>query len=271
MRTPLLAVILAASVLPTQAQSPAFEVASIKANKSGPMAPQRVNTLPGERVTITNVTTRTLIQVAHNLSAQQILGGPRWLDDDRFDVVAKAERPASRAELLAMLQTLLEERFKFKAHSESRSTPVYALMLARKDSTLGAGLRRANTTCAALREKADGNPDPCGVGTMAKAGVTGKVAVRGMELTALIGAISRDVGRPVVDRTGLTGIFDFELTWTPQAFLQREFDRSRFDGISPEGPSMFTALEEQLGLKLESDRDAGTVLVIDSVERPTEN
>ena len=105
---------------------------------------------------------------------------------------------------------------------------------------------------------------------MASSGATGQVGVRGAEHSTLLAVISRDTKRHVVDRTGLTGYFDFELRWTPQPFLQQaSIDRTRFPNIDTGGPSIFAALEEQLGLKLESERSAGTVLVIDAVERPT--
>jgi uncharacterized protein (TIGR03435 family) len=104
---------------------------------------------------------------------------------------------------------------------------------------------------------------------MASSGMTGQVAVRGAELSTLLAVISRDTKRQVADKTGLTGYFDFELKWTPQPFLQQaSIDRTRFPNIDAGGPSIFTALEEQLGLKLESERSVGTVLVIDAVERP---
>jgi uncharacterized protein (TIGR03435 family) len=105
---------------------------------------------------------------------------------------------------------------------------------------------------------------------MATALGTGRIAVRGLTIDTLR-VLSRDVGRTVVDKTGLTGIFDWELEWTPQAFSQRSFDRERFPTIDPDGPSIFTALPEQLGLRLESQQGQRDVLVIDHVEHPTEN
>ena len=96
------------------------------------------------------------------------------------------------------------------------------------------------------------------------------MAVHGLGLNSLL-TVSRDAGRPIVDKTGLSGAFDWELTWTPQSFLGRAFDHERFPTIDSEGPSIFTALQEQLGLKLESDKIAVDVVVIDRVEKPTDD
>jgi uncharacterized protein (TIGR03435 family) len=95
--------------------------------------------------------------------------------------------------------------------------------------------------------------------------------VRGIGIEQLAGMLQRDAGRRVVNKTGLTGNFDWDLTWTPEAFRQTPFDRERFPSLDPDGPSIFTAIEEQLGLKLQPDRDEGSVLVIDHVEHPTED
>ena len=260
----------------SQTPGPAFEVASVKPNRSGPGSVQRAGLQPGDRVTMTNVTLRTLIQIAYP-GMSEIVGGPSWVGSgpagDRFDVNAKAEAPASREELQLMLRTLLADRFKLATHPESRDEPVFALVFARSDRRLGRNLRPAATDCAALRAAAasSGDRDPCGLRTFVNALVTGRMSVRGMGLDQILGLLSRDAGRKVVDKTGLSGAFDCELTWTPQVFLQRSFDRERFSSIDPDGPSIFTAVQEQLGLKLESARGAVDVLVIDHVEHPTEN
>jgi uncharacterized protein (TIGR03435 family) len=112
---------------------------------------------------------------------------------------------------------------------------------------------------------------PCGLRTFANALMTGRMSVRGFGLDQILGLLSRDAGRKVVDKTGLTGTFDFDLTWTPQVFLQGSFDRERFPSIDADGPSIFTAVQEQLGLKLESIKGSVEFLVIDHVEPPTPN
>jgi len=258
-----------------QASGPAFDVASVKPNKSGPSAIQRVVMQPGDRVTLTNVTLRTLIQVAYPRMSE-IVGGPSWIGSgpsgDRFDVNAKAESSASRDQLQLMLRTLLADRFKLALHPETRAELIYALVFARSDRRLGPTLRPAATDCATIRAGAQSDDrDPCGIRTFANALVTGRLSVRGLGLDQLVGLLSRDAGRKVVDNTGLAGTFDCDLTWTPQTFLQGSFDRERFPSIDPNGPSIFTAVQEQLGLKLESQKGPVEVLVIDHVEKPSED
>src|SRR6266487_4115691 len=145
------------------AQAPStttFEVASVKQNKSGPDSIQRVGMQPGDRVTITNVTLWTLIQVAYP-GMSEIIGGPKWIgssgpsaDADRFDVNAKAEAPASREQLQLMLRALLADRFKLVVHTESKTEPIWALVVGRRDGKLGLNLRPASADCAALRANA---------------------------------------------------------------------------------------------------------------------
>ena len=270
------------SLLQTQPEPKplAFEVASVKPNIGGPGTPQRVIVQPSDRVTFTNVPVRVLILEAYAGSSElELVAGPDWIGKDgqpnfdvpRFDVTAKADRPASRDELRIMLRGLLAERFKLMAHTETRGAPIFGLVMARRDRSLGPQLHQAKASCAELRAAAQtverGN-DPCGTRSFVNSLGTGTMSVRGFALNQL-GMLSRDVGRPVVDQTGLTGFFDWDLTWTPQRFLQQPFDRGQFPSIDPSGPSIFTALQEQLGLKLESQSGERPVLVIDHVERPT--
>ena len=268
------------SPIPAHAQTPgsAFEVASIKSNKSGPQAVQRVSMQAGDRVSMTNVPLRTLVQVAYP-GMSDITGGPHWmgvagpnLDADRFDLVAKAEAPATLAQLQGMLQTLLADRFKLVVHTQTKRVPVYALVLARADGRLGPNLDAAAADCASLRARPDAPRDPCGIGTLANSAF-GRLSVHGMTMKDLAQAVQRDVGRKTVDKTDLTGFFDFDLKWTPQIFLQDRSAAGNFpsQAIDPDGPSIFIALQEQLGLKLDSQQGEVTVLVIDHVEHPTEN
>jgi uncharacterized protein (TIGR03435 family) len=221
------------------------------------------------------MTLRTVIQVAYP-GMSEIIGGPEWIgsagpsfDADRFDVNAKAEAPTSVDQLRMMLRSLLADRFKLAVHTETRDAPTYALVLARQDGRLGPNLRRAASECATLRTQAAQSGDRFPCGNTGNAFVTGTLTVRGMELTALARIVSGDAGGPVTDKTGLTGSFDWDLTWTPRQFLNRPVNRERFPTIDPDGPTIFTALQEQLGLKLESEKGSIDVLVIDSVEQPT--
>jgi uncharacterized protein (TIGR03435 family) len=255
-------------VLSAQSEPARFEVASVKVNKSGPTG-GRAPVVAGDRLTIVNMTLRAIVQTAYGIGRDDIAGAPRWMDVDHFDIVAKAEKPVSADEMRLLLRNLLADRFTLVTHTEKKTTPVYALVLARADGRLGPNLRPATRDCASLRADPPGrDPDPCGMLTSVTASVTGRMAVRGFDLS-MLGRLAAEVERPIVDRTGLKGIFDWELTWTPQNPRLRTPVQSAT--VDPNGPSIFTALQEQLGLKLESQQDERDVLVIDKVEQPTEN
>ena len=258
---------------PAAAAAPSFEVASVKPNASGASL-QSYDFRPGDRVTIVNLSLRALIRFAYRpIDAARIVGGPSWIDNDRFDITAKAAAPTSPAQLTLMLRTLLADRFQLAAHTETRDDSIYALVIARSDGRLGPNLHPAAADCATLRATAPAGwaqpngSNPCGnLGGIPP----GAMIVRGVPLIQL-GVLAGEVGRKIVDKTGLTGNFDWDLTWTPQASQERPFDRQRFPTVDPDGPSIFTALQEQLGLKLESQRDMSEFLVIDGVERPSED
>ena len=228
---------------------------------------------PGDRVSIVNVSLRVLMQSAYRLNADRIVGGPSWIGNDRFDINAKAEAPTSQDQLELMLRTLLADRFKLAVHVETRDEAIYALVMSRSDHKLGPNLHPAAADCATLRAKAPPGPPPNGFGPCGNVGgmPPGTQNARGFDSGVLAGLLSREAGRKVVDKTGLTGNFDWDLKWTPQAFQERPFDRQRFPTVDPDGPSIFTAVQEQLGLKLESQQAKGEFLIIDRVEHPTED
>jgi uncharacterized protein (TIGR03435 family) len=263
---------------------PAFEVASVKPNKSGDGG-VRLGIQPGGRLTATNVPLRLLIRNAYQIQDFQLVGAPDWIAAERFDVVAKADGdvpppqpggPPSALQL--MMRTLLAERFKLAVHHETRELPVYALVVARSDGKLGSQLQASTTDCAAIMAAARGRGGPpalsppgrppCGISL-----APGRLGGGGFPLSQLATTLSQFVQRMVVDRTGLAGNFDFELTWTPDQFPQGPPppDAPPLPPIDPNGPSIYTAVQEQLGLKLDSRRDAVDVLVVDRVERPTED
>ena len=254
--------------------SPAFEVASIKPNKSGNsgwlMAPQ-----PGGRVVAENVPLRALIQAAYQLRAFQVLGGPGWLDTERFDIAAKAAGNPNPNEMLPMLRTLLAERFKLAVHTETREQPIYALTLSLSDGKLGSRLRASDANCAAaarnaLPTRADPNrPPPCGDFRMS----AGRLIATGMSMEHLALRLSERVNRPVQDRTALAGVFDLDLEFSADQLHQPGPPGANANPgpADPSAPSLFTALQEQLGLKLESTRGPVEILVIDHVEQPTDN
>jgi uncharacterized protein (TIGR03435 family) len=246
-----------------------FEVASVKPNKTAdPNSSLRLQ--PGGRIVATNVALRLLIRNLYNVQADQIVGGPPWIESERFDIEAKADREyppqadAPAPELLAMMRNLLADRFKLVVHRESREMPVYLLVMARDDKTLGPQMRRVDVDCAAEAARAmaalrGGAPPPAKPDTMPPCGMRmrpGDVIARGTTPQQLARNLSQFVGRAVVDRTGLDGAFDIDLQWSPE----QTADAS--------GPSIFTAVQEQLGLKLDSQRIPVDVLVIDRVERP---
>jgi uncharacterized protein (TIGR03435 family) len=245
-------------------REPAFEVASVRPNRS-----RDVGTnfdIRGDRFTAINATLRELIRVAYRIRDLQIADAPDWLASERYDVIAKAAAPLKMSAFPLELRPLLAERFRLKVHHETREAAIYALVVASPDGKLGPALHPVEVDrCPEAMARADARarsgqppftPVPgqrmeCGLGF--NPGILNGGSVT---LGPMVQRLSAIVGRVVIDRTGLQGRFDFDLTWTA-------------DG-NPEatGPSIFTALQEQLGLKLESTRGPVEVLVIDHVERP---
>jgi uncharacterized protein (TIGR03435 family) len=286
---PVSALVLSAALLAAQDAPPAFEVASVRPNNSGEGF-VRFGRQPGGRFTATNVPLRELIRFAYQVQPFQIEGAPGWAASERFDIVAKAEGdpplslPGGPPDAMAlMMRTLLAERFKLKLHNETRDLPVYALLPARADRKPGPKLAASTVDCAAVmaaRGRAGGPPPPMPqFGERMQCGFRigpGTLSAGSASMTQLANGLSPMVGRQVVDQTGWSGNFDFDLTWTPDQMPQRApgtpADQPvRINGIDidPNGPSIFTAVQEQLGLKLDSTRGPVQVLVIDSVERPT--
>jgi uncharacterized protein (TIGR03435 family) len=272
-------------------RDPAFEVASVKPNKTPP-GPRLLQVQRGGRFTATNVPLRELILLAYGVQSAQLDGGPPWIRTERFDIAATAtsDPPPSfvggpPSLTLAMLRGLLTERFKLVVHNEKRDLPTNSLVIAREDGRLGPKLRRSMVDCAAVMAAARDQtwatpPSAAAVAEGPKCDVVvgfGHLAGGGVELARLAIGLSPSVGRIVLDRTGLSGIFDFDLTWTPDRLPPRSPEAAaanlpvRVNGfdIDPNGPSLLTALQEQLGLKLESSRGLVDVIVIDHVEPPT--
>ena len=173
-----------------------------------------------------------------------------------------------------MMQSLLAERFKLAAHTETRQLPIYTLMLAKADGRPGPQLRPSTTDCEALRGQGRGRGSaPPGPGERPPCGMAmgpGRLISGSTPLSQLIAALSQAVRRVVIDRTNLKGNFDIDLIWTPdQMPAGWPPPGVNVPAIDPNGPSIFTALQEQLGLKLESQTGPVDVLVIDHVEQPT--
>ena len=259
-----------------------FEVASVKPNKSGENF-IRFQNQPGGRFNINNAPLREIIRFAYQLQNFQIVGAPDWIASERFDVVAKAEGdippapPGTVGPMQIMLRNLLAERFGLKVRNETREMPRYDLVLARSDGRLGPQLSQSTTDCQAIfaaARRGGGPPPPPAPGERPQCGMRigpGVLAAGAFPLSQLATALSPMVQRVVVDRTGLTGNFDAELKWTPDQLPQGPAPPGAppLPAVDPNGPSIFTALQEQLGLKLESVRGPVDVLVIDSVSQPT--
>jgi uncharacterized protein (TIGR03435 family) len=256
------------------AKRPAFEVASIKPNVSGDWRNGQ-STQPGGRFTARNVTLRFLIQGAYGrLPDFLVSGGPSWIDSDRFDIVAKAEGNPTPEQFGVMVRTLLAERFNLSLHNEIRQLPVYALVMARRDGKVGPQMQIAAVDCPGGRGNTpppEHQPSSCGM----HLSPGGHLSAGGVTMVQVAQALSRQVNRVVLDRTRLTGQFDLNLEWTPgpgEFQLPVPADGPRTGDPSPvSGPSIFTALQEQLGLKLNSEKGPVNVLAVDRAERPTAN
>jgi uncharacterized protein (TIGR03435 family) len=286
-KTTLLTIAVVVSTIATSAQSTAppakskFEVASIKRNRDGgPVAGLR--RFPGGRFEATNIQLSALISFAYQLQTFELVGGPPWLMDERWNIVATIDGDPPRmppGELDGMMiatQALLADRFKLVVRRETREVPVYQLVRANRDERLGQGIRRSTVDCLAVQrttdEAAKGGPpapDPntpdrmvCGMRVS-----VGRIQFGGRPLSTLMNVLTAMTQRRVVDRSGLTGDWEFDISFTPP---------SPPPGIElpppdPDAASLFTVLQEQLGLKLEAARMPMPVMVVDRVELPTED
>jgi uncharacterized protein (TIGR03435 family) len=258
---------------------PEFEVASIKATAPGARG-MFIRPTPGGRVNITNMTLKELIVIGWRIQPFQISGGPGWLDSAHYDISAKSENSFKQGELPLMIQSLLADRFQLTIHHETKELPIYALVMARKDGKLGPGLTESKEGGCTPRDLSKpppplepGKPPALGCGNMMmQPRLLRAVSV---PVAQVIPMLSRFLGRPVVDKTGLTAKFDIRLEWTPDeiqlAQLQLPPDAPKPPPSEIAGPSIFTAIQQQLGLKLESQKGPVEIIVIDRVERPSEN
>lgn len=269
---------------PAPEERPKFEVASVRPNTSGSNQ-VTMGMQPGGRFNAINMPLALLIRSAYRLQESQLIGAPDWVATERYDIVAKAEGEfeppvpgggLGRQQL--MLQSLLEERFKLKPRRETRQLPIYALVFAHDSKKLGPALKPSAVDCQALAAaRKSGNappPAPQKPGDRPQCGTLmgfGRIA-GGMPMTSFARLLSDVVQRSVVDSTGLAANFDLELRWTPDLPPGLPTDKPfRMNGmeIDPHGPSIFTAIQEQLGLRLEPTRGPVEVLIIDHIERPS--
>jgi len=256
---------------PQAAERLTFEVASIKRNVSGDPGSQ-IRVQPGGQIVVTNNSLYNLIRNAYGTQRFEMVPGPQlpsWIDSERWDILAKppADAPQREEQMQLRLRSLLEDRFKLDARREVREMPIYALVVARSDGQLGPKMKPSGDECAAgARARAAGEVAPplppgsfCGTRTN-----NGTVSMRGVPLSNFVRNLGGMTGRFVIDKTGLTGPFDLDLQWTPDQALGA-------GGALTDGTSLFAAMQEQLGLRLEAQRAQVEVLVINSAERPTED
>jgi len=245
---------------------PTFDVASIKPSTSASLdGAFRVS--PG-RFTVEHLSLREIIRFAFDVRPFQMAGAPGWSESTIYDINAVMPADADRDEgrVRVMLQNLLTERFQLRVHREQRELPMYALVLARKDGALGPQLMPSQTDC--VRWRAENPPQPGRIPADCS-GLTSRSRIRGSSTTMpqLARSLENLVERPVADRTGLQGGFTFDVRW----MLTGEPTLGSVAVGAADLGSLLTALEEQLGLKLQATRGPVDVVVIDHVERPSEN
>jgi len=249
------------------AKSPEFDVATIKPGKPGAQG-STFSFTPGEGVEVTNGTLKGIIEMAYDVRDFQITGGPAWTDSQMFDIAAKnaasdtgsqADNSTARIEDTRLrLQALLRQRFQLKIRREMKELPVYVLEVGKKGPT--------------LLESSAANPagaSPAGI----NAGC-GQMTGTNTSMANLAYKLSRLLDRTVLDRTSLTGNYDFQLSWTLDTGGCSAPSLSGGSSVSAnaaDGPSLFTALKEQLGLMLVSQKAPVEVLVIEHAERPSAN
>ncbi len=258
-------------MLQAQSPAPAFEVASIKTNRSGAVA-QRISAPRGTgRLDVTNGSLHVLVLNAFSLADFQLAGEPDWMRQTRFDIAARGDASATREQISAMLRTLLADRFHLATHRETREQPIYALVLARADGRLGPHMTPTTRDCQALTTgRADQPPPNAGGQTLCGTTMTpDSINAGARTLQQVAKELTGVLGRQVIDQTGLSGLFDLDLTFTAE--IPDRPGTSPSPAANPDAPSIFAAVQEQLGLKLEARKGPVEVLVIDRVELPEEN
>lgn len=265
-----------------QAQAPTaparFEVASIKLN-SGAGARSLTQPLPGGRLRVENQSLRALIRAAYQIQGFQISGGPSWIASDRYDIEAKSEGNPPLTEVVGpMLRTLLEDRFKLKAHREVRELPVLAL------SVTKAGLKLRPSEQGSCVPYEPNHPPPAPPPGQKRQSICGsistgrtKLEATGIHMNDLTKTLSYILDRPVIDKTEWKETFDVHLEFVPEEPPSAGPSAGAADTPKPgvtsdgPGPSIMTALQEQLGLILKSTKGPVEILIIDSAEKPSAN
>jgi uncharacterized protein (TIGR03435 family) len=239
---------------PTTAAPLSFEVASIKPSKPGANGGGIKPMSGGQGYVATNVPVKMMIKLMYHLNDRQISGGPRWLDTDLYDVEAKADRPRNIDELHLMFQNLLVDRFKLQFHKETRMLPAFELVV--------------DKSGAKLTENK--SPEHFDIPVRGTGG--GKIEAVHCSMSYFAWILSQMCDQPVLDRTGLGQFYDFKLEWTPEPPPNLGARGGADANLPPtNGPDIYTAIREELGLRLESRKGPVDVMVIDHIERPSEN
>jgi uncharacterized protein (TIGR03435 family) len=281
--------LVAASVLAQEPGPVRFDAVSIKRNTSN--APGNfVGSRGAGRFEATNAKLALLFGIVFGVREEFIIGAPGWFASDRFDVVATMPGGATPAQRSEMIRAMLADRFKLVAHRETRQVPVYDLILARADGRLGPDMKKSELDCAAINKAArsappalpTGPPSPgdvsrCNPRMFTSSNRVNVMNVDGLSMPMLVRMIEPSLSRPLIDRTGLAGDYDVRLRFVPEPGSSRGTFVSPVTGPSgvtlppDDVPAIFTAVQEQLGLKIDPQRGPMEVLVIDSIERPTED
>lgn len=286
-----------------------FEAASVKAFDNSASGPVRLMMMPG-RLEANGVPLRLLLRQALRVQDYQIIGVPDWVNTERYTVVAKMPDGAAPNASGVMLSNLLKDRFKLVTHNETREMPIFNLLLARPDGKLGPGLTLTSPECQAEMQSRRGGPPPAGDRPGGPGGPgpggpggpgrgpagpppppdfngpqpCGSIRIgpglgggSGQPIAQIVQLLAQFTGRPVYDKTGLTGTYDFNLKWAPDS--ANGFNPFGGPGgpppgaqgpaVDPDAPNIYTAVQEQLGLKLDSVRGPVDVIVIDRIERPS--
>jgi uncharacterized protein (TIGR03435 family) len=244
------------AVITAAAQRPTFEVASVRPNASGESGGE-FTVRPGGQLAVRNMTVKDLLRNSFGFEDYRIVSGPDWMTRDRFDIAARTP-DGTDGQIREMVQSLLADRFKLAVHTETREMPAYALRTVNGPEKLGPQMRPPALDCgnAAARAGAPMPDWPPGRPTCGTRAGRGRFIGAGAPLANLARNLSDAAGRVIVDETGLSGRYDLLLEWNP-------------DQSDADTPSLFAAIREQLGLKLEPVRAPVEVLIVDRVERPT--
>jgi len=230
-----------------QAIAPKIEVTSVKMNTS--YRASAGNRFDPQRMSWTNVSLRQLVEAAYSVQDYQLAGGPSWMDADRWDIAATTNIPTKSSEKFKLLQSLLADRFHLIIQREIRNLPLYRLVIGKGGTKLS--------------EAKPGQTDPAQRGTTVG---RGSISAKQTSMSTFVYFLSGELRQPIVDDTGLKGEYDFDLTWSPT-----EMPDAKSEAAEQVASSVFAAVQEQLGLRLQPSRGPVEVLVVASVQKPSAN